>query len=502
MVICFHYNRLFLFKPIFAHLISSLKYYSRTPTVVRYRAQSKKLITQKIDTPEYRTLLTPSLLKLAELFKANKYELRVAGGAVRDILMGIHPHDIDFATTATPEQVKRMLIDANIRLINSNGEKHGTITARIDDKENFEVTTLRVDVITDGRHAVVEYTQDWQLDASRRDLTINALFLDLEGTVYDYFDGIDDLKYSRIRFVGDPIERIREDYLRILRYFRFFGRLANENASHDKETLEAIRQNANGLRHISGERLWVELKRIAEGRNAGPVLKIMLEQDIGQYLGIPSNADLNQLEDHWRKCHRAHPHALTILTKLFRNMDELVKFEQRMKYSNECRRLSQLLVVYRDEIFLLDSSSIDPLKPYKDLLVDLYLFDPNIKEKIIELLKYQYCLNEIQQLIDWPLPHFPISAGMLALKGIKQGGNYKIILHELRQAWKQSNFKATEHQLLEETLPIILKNLKTTETLTSSHQKTIVNPPAFALPKRRKHKESTSDIPTTVTSRK
>jgi tRNA nucleotidyltransferase (CCA-adding enzyme) len=218
MVICFHLNRLFLFRPIFSNTI--LKYYSRTPSIVRYRAQSKMLITQKIDTPEYRNLLTPSLIKLAELFKSNKYELRVAGGAVRDILMGINPHDVDFATTATPEQVKQMLTNANIRMINTNGEKHGTITARINDKENFEVTTLRVDVVTDGRHAVVEYTKDWQLDASRRDLTINALFLDLDGNVYDYYNGIDDLKYRRIRFVGDPVERIREDYLRILRYFR------------------------------------------------------------------------------------------------------------------------------------------------------------------------------------------------------------------------------------------------------------------------------------------
>jgi tRNA nucleotidyltransferase (CCA-adding enzyme) len=134
--------------------------------------------------------------------------------------MGNNPHDVDFATTATPEQVKQMLTNANIRMTNTNGEKHGTITARIDDKENFEVTTLRVDVVTDGRHAVVEYTKDWQLDASRRDLTINALFLDLDRNVYDYYNGIDDLKYRRIRFVGDPVERIREDYLRILRYFR------------------------------------------------------------------------------------------------------------------------------------------------------------------------------------------------------------------------------------------------------------------------------------------
>lgn len=259
MFIFFHSNRLFLFKPI---LFNIWKYYSRTPSIVRYRAQSKQLITQQIDTPEYRTLLTPSLLKLAELFKANKYELRVAGGAVRDILMGIHPHDVDFATTATPEQVKQMLTEANIRMINSNGEKHGTITARIDDKENFEVTTLRVDIVTDGRHAVVEYTQDWQLDASRRDLTMNALFLDLGGTVYDYFNGIDDLKHRRIRFVGDPVQRIREDYLRILRYFRFFGRLAHENTVHDEETLKAIKENTSGLQSIQNRLLIKSEKKI------------------------------------------------------------------------------------------------------------------------------------------------------------------------------------------------------------------------------------------------
>jgi tRNA nucleotidyltransferase (CCA-adding enzyme) len=135
------------------------------------------LITKSIDTPEYQAILTPALRTLEELFQTNHYEIRIAGGAVRDILMGIIPHDIDFATTATPDQMKDMFDRANIRMINSNGEKHGTITVRIDDIENFEITTLRIDLTTDGRHATVEFTQDWQLDANRRDLTINALFL-------------------------------------------------------------------------------------------------------------------------------------------------------------------------------------------------------------------------------------------------------------------------------------------------------------------------------------
>lgn len=168
-----------------------------------------------------------------------------------------------------------------------------------------------------------------------------------------------------------------------------------------------------------------------------------------------------------------------------------------MKYSNECRRLAQLLVTYRDSTSLLDASSRDPLKLYKDLLIDLHSYDPNIKEKICELLKYQYHPELIQQILDWPIPHFPVSAGMLTLKGIKQGPNYKLIIHELREAWKKSHYEATESQLLNETLPVLLKNLSTNENASKIQQKTTVNPPAFALPKRRKLKESALD-PATV----
>ena len=164
-----------------------------------------------------------------------------------------------------------------------------------------------------------------------------------------------------------------------------------------------------------------------------------------------------------------------------------------MKYSNECRRLSQLLVTYRDSISILDKLSIDPLKPYKDLLIDLHLFDPNIKEKVVELLKYQYYLSEAQQLIDWTMPHFPVSGGMLALKGVKQGTNYNIILSELREAWKKSYFKATESQLLDEILPTVLKTLAALGASTRIDPKTNINPPAFVLPKRRRHKTTTLD---------
>lgn len=131
------------------------------------------------------------------------------------------PTDIDFATSATPRQMIEMFTAENIRMLNVNGEKHGTVTARINDEENFEVTTLRIDVSTDGRHAEVEFTTNWLLDANRRDLTINSMFLGFDGKVYDYFYGYEDLKNRRVLFVGEAANRIQEDYLRILRYFRY-----------------------------------------------------------------------------------------------------------------------------------------------------------------------------------------------------------------------------------------------------------------------------------------
>lgn len=145
-------------------------------------------------------------------------------------------------------------------MINMNGEKHGTITPRINNKENFECTTLRIDLVTDGRHAEVEFTTDWVLDANRRDLTINAMFLGFDGSVYDYFTGYDDLKARKVRFVGKAEKRIQEDYLRILRYFRFYGKIAETPDDHEQETIDVITSNVDGLERISGERLWVETK--------------------------------------------------------------------------------------------------------------------------------------------------------------------------------------------------------------------------------------------------
>jgi tRNA nucleotidyltransferase (CCA-adding enzyme) len=205
---------------------------------------------EKLNSPEFEKIMTADLKYLFDLFKNYSYELRIAGGAVRDLLMAKLPHDIDFATTATPDQMKEMFQTENIRMINTNGEKHGTITVRLNEKENYEITTLRIDIVTDGRHAEVQFTEDWRLDSNRRDLTVNSIFLASNGEIIDFFNGYEDIKMRRIRFVGEPNKRIQEDYLRILRYFRFYGRICMNPDSHDNDSLVAIKNNSNGLESI------------------------------------------------------------------------------------------------------------------------------------------------------------------------------------------------------------------------------------------------------------
>ena len=185
-------------------------------------------------------------------------EARVVGGAVRDTLLGHEVTEVDLATPRTPEQVTQALHVAGIRAV-PTGLEHGTVTAVVDGR-GFEVTTLRRDLETDGRHAVVAFTDDWREDAARRDFTINAMSMTRDGAVFDYFGGIADVRAGIVRFVGDPATRIAEDYLRILRFFRFFARYASGPA--DAAALAAIRTGVPGLAGLSVERVWSELARI------------------------------------------------------------------------------------------------------------------------------------------------------------------------------------------------------------------------------------------------
>ena len=237
----------------------------------------------KLDVQPFRDLLTPDLLRLESIFRKNGYGFRLVGGVVRDLLLDRTPKDVDIATECTPEEMMKLFDAHDIRYI-PTGLQHGTVTAHINHKD-YEVTTLRIDRVTDGRHATVEFTKDWRVDAERRDLTINAMSLDMEGNLYDYFDGQKHLAEKKVVFVGDARKRIREDYLRILRYFRFYGRIVPSPELHDAATLEAIRETADGLAQISVERVWVEVGKILQGSHAPHLLRCMYSLQVARHIG-------------------------------------------------------------------------------------------------------------------------------------------------------------------------------------------------------------------------
>ncbi|MDR6147447.1 poly(A) polymerase [Sphingomonas sp. SORGH_AS870] len=207
---------------------------------------------------------------------AERLEARFVGGAVRDSLLGQTVADIDLATPLSPETVIARVREAGFKPV-PTGIAHGTITAVLPDGP-VEVTTLRRDVSTDGRHAVVAFTDDWREDAARRDFTMNALYADpVTAELFDYFGGLDDLKAGRVRFIGDPLQRIAEDHLRILRFFRFHARFGQ---AIDQAGLDACTQRANDLMALSRERIAAELLKLLVAVRAVPVVALMVEQGI------------------------------------------------------------------------------------------------------------------------------------------------------------------------------------------------------------------------------
>ncbi|XP_048736146.1 CCA tRNA nucleotidyltransferase 1, mitochondrial-like isoform X2 [Ostrea edulis] len=410
----------------------------------------------KVQSPVLDGLMTPEMKKLTDIFEKYNFELRIAGGAVRDVLMDKTPHDIDFATTATPTQMKEMFTTEGIRMINMNGEKHGTITARIDDKENFEVTTLRIDVITDGRRAQVAFTTDWKIDANRRDLTINAMFLDFQWNLYDYFSGRQDLEDRRIRFVGDPTERIQEDYLRIMRYFRFFGRIADSNSVHEESALEAIRQNAHGLKNISGERLWMELSKILMGNFATSLMRTMVSCGVHTYLGLPECCNLDEFERVCEATEVTRCQVMTRLVALLSTDDQLYDLDNRIKLSNEEFSAGVFIVHNRDK-----QEGDGKLKFYQYLLVDTPGKQTKTMEHICDLLKYKNEPDLLEEFSKWTPPALPATGSDLIDMNIPRGPLFKLTLDEVRQVWKYSDFTLTKEELLEK-IPEIFEKVKAT----------------------------------------
>ncbi|CAI5450850.1 unnamed protein product [Caenorhabditis angaria] len=416
------------------------------------------------ENKDFQALFTPQLQKLRGFFESRGFEIRIAGGAVRDLLMNIKPADVDFASTATPTQMKEIFEAEQIRMLHKRGEEHGTITCRIDDCENFEVTTLRVDVVCDGRRAKVEFTEDWQLDANRRDLTINSLFLSLDGTVVDYFGGIGDIKSRRVCFVGDARQRIQEDYLRILRYFRFFGRISN-TSEHEDDTILAIIENKDGIKGISGERIWTELKKIVIGRMASEVIYTMIKEcKLNVLLGLPEECNIERFKMVFKRFEGSLD-PMTMIACLCEEVEDISNFHKVTKLSNDERNTGEFILEHRREA----QENLENIDFWQDKIVDLEQrpgHDPSLEKlrrRVVQLAKSVGANREILEIIEkFESPKFPIDGKVLMSSGnLKKGPHVRNVLMYLFDLWRQSKFSMSQEELLEHTndgnIPILSK---------------------------------------------
>lgn len=348
---------------------------------------------------------------------------RVVGGAVRDTLLGRAVTDIDLATRLAPDQVIARLKDAGIKAV-PTGLAHGTVTA-VPVGGPVEVTTLRRDVATDGRHATVAFSDDWQEDAARRDFTINALYADnATGKVYDYFDGEADIAARHIRFIGDPLTRIAEDHLRILRFFRFHARFGE--GAPDAAGLAACAERANDLMALSRERIAAELLKLLAADDPSPVVAIMMTHGIFQPV-LPEFTDAAPLT----RCverERAMGVAGDAIRRLAALIDGRVALAAsiggRLKLS---KAISGRLVTAAAPI----SGTIEAMA-----------YRVGTVGAIDRLILGDGSAADVAHLADWTVPKLPITGGVLIARGLTPGPAVAKTLTAIETRWADTGFPA------------------------------------------------------------
>jgi poly(A) polymerase len=370
--------------------------------------------------------------KVMRALTAEGDEARFVGGCVRDALVGRAIRDIDIATPLSPQRVTELLVEAGLKAV-PTGIEHGTVTA-VADKTGFEVTTLRRDVETDGRRAKVEFTDDWQADAARRDLTMNALSADATGKVHDYFGGLDDLAAGRVRFVGDPKQRIVEDYLRLLRFFRFHADYAG--GGFDAPAVAAAKELAPNLKSLSGERLRQETLRLLTARRGPDVWGEMLGLGIVQhYLPWATSLDRLRWVAELEQRHGLPPDPVRRLAAL--------------TMTGCGREVAETLKLSRaegDRIIALDAARdpFDASAPEK-VRRQIYAWgNDGARDRL--LLDW---LDRIDQaagsaalaiIESWPRPRFPIKGADIVKLGIPEGPRIGEVLQRVEAWWIERDF--------------------------------------------------------------
>ena len=376
----------------------------------------------------------------------NNCQIRFIGGCVRKALSNENIDDIDLAVDLTPEEVKLILKNNNIKFFET-GIEHGTITAKINN-EKLEITSLRRDIKSYGRHADVEFTKKWYEDAARRDFSINCIYADLEGNLYDPFEGKKDLKNGKVKFIGNVENRIREDYLRVLRYIRFF--LDYSNQPHDLDIQKKILKNISGINKISKERLLSELEKIFRSKN---IFKINDDEFLKKILNLvfPELKNIHLLE-------KLNDQALEILQSkdflfwlsilIIDETDNTDYFLYKYKLSNNDKK--RIIFLYQNYPNLSDNNFFSEKNFHK-------LVYYNDKSLVIDLIDFKICISKKDitkmiklknLIIETNKPIFPIKAkNLIEEYNLKEGKELGTKLKKIEDIWVQNNFKITNQEV-------------------------------------------------------
>ena len=397
----------------------------------------------------FRDLLTHTPTK--KIFDSiNKFssnsEIRFVGGCVRKIIQKENVDDIDLATNLNPKQVCEALKNSNIKFYET-GIEHGTITAVIDDYK-YEITSLREDIETDGRHAEVKFSTDWKKDASRRDFTINSIYSDVEGNLFDPFNGKKDLDTGVVKFIGNPELRIKEDYLRILRYLRFF--LNYSNQKHDPKTIKIIKKNLNGVSNLSKERLLDELKKYIKSQVLTKLSKDKFSIELLEIIfpnikkiklfSSPNSFAIAKLQE---------ANFIFLLSLLIIDgSDNTDYFIYKFNISKKNQRRLKIIDKFYNEKITATSFSEKKLNKF---------FYIHGKQAVLDVLSYRlFCLKKIdKKLLNFinifkskVLPTMPVGAKVLMEKyDIPEGKVLGSKLKMIEEEWVNNNFQLSESQI-------------------------------------------------------
>ncbi len=393
---------------------------------------------------------------------------RFVGGSVRDLLLyenmqqnghtrtdiPIAVKEIDMATTMLPDEVTDYLIRYGIRTI-PTGLKHGTVSALFK-KQLFEITTLRRDVLCDGRYAQVEFSSDWRDDAARRDFTINALSMDRDGDIYDYFKGYKDLKAGVIRFIGNPEERINEDYLRILRYFRFNAYIG---ASFKEEDLNIISKLSPNMSKLSRERIKIEMFKILTMPHVAKALHVMYSRNIFNYMHLSCIDLCDMSADNFLNLHFSKVDPLANLAAILRlskiSKSALIELANNLKFSNKEAKILMTLCI--DNNGISDALALGAPTVVHEQYIYLLGYETYIH--YITMLNVFDMYGQLGKLVSNAQKYIkrtmPLNGRDLLALGLREGSHVGKYLKIAEEQWIASGFQLTKSQLLKEIVHIM-----------------------------------------------